>query len=137
MDGALTYLTEVFVSMDRVVFFSNDEIVLDISDIDKNKQERIAFAIRNGMKDMSVPLKTELFVLHKIVGTDGYYKEIVGENENVIIEFKCLDNFALPFVLRRFLGEDVTESDKVFYHEGLLAKFIETPQIEVNIDEKI
>jgi len=114
MDGTLTYLTEVFVSMDRVVFFSNDEIVLDISDIDKNKQERIAFAIRNGMKDMSVPLKTYLFVLHKIVGTDGYYKEIVGENENVIIEFKCLDNFALPFVLRRFLGEDVTESDKVF-----------------------
>ena len=39
-------------------------------------------------------------------------------------------------VLRKFLGEDVTENDKIFYHEGLLAKFIETPQIEVNIDEK-
>lgn len=137
MDGALTYLTEVFVSMDRVVFFSNDEIVLDISDMDKNKQERITLAIRNGMKDMAVPLKTELFVLHKIVGTDGYYKEIVGGNGNVEIEFKCLDNFALPFVLRKFLGEDVTESDKVFYHEGLLAKFIEVPRIEVDIDGKI
>lgn len=137
MDGALTYLTEVFVSMDRVVFFSNDEIVLDISDMDKNKQERITFAIRNGMKDIAVPLKTELFVLHKIVGTDEYYKEIVGENGNVEIEFKCLDNFALPFVLRKFLGEDVTESDKVFYHEGLLAKFIEVPRIEVDIDGKI
>lgn len=137
MDGALTYLTEVFVSMDRVVFFSNDEIVLDVSDMDRNKQERIEFAISNGMKDMSVPLKTELFVFHKIVGTDGYYKEIIDENRNVEIEFKCLDNFVLPFVLRKFLGEDVTESDRVFYHEGLLAKFIETPQIEVNIDEKI
>ena len=137
MDGALTYLTEVFISMDRVVFFSNDEIVVDVSDMDKNKQERIVFAIRNGMKDMPVPLKTELFVLHKIVGTDGYYKEIIDENGNVEIEFKCLDNYALPFVLRKFLGEDVTENDKIFYHEGLLAKFIETPQIEVNIDEKI
>ena len=137
MDGALTYLTEVFVSMDRVVFFSNDEIVLDVSDMDRNKQERVKFAISNGMKDMPVPLKTELFMLHKIVGTDGYYKEIIDENGNVEIEFKCLDNFALPFVLRKFLGEDVTESDRVFYHEGLLAKFIETPQIEVNIDEKI
>jgi len=137
MDGALTYLTEVFISMNRIVFFSNDEIVLDVSDMDKNKQERIVFAISNGMKDMPVPLKTELFVLHKIGGTDGYYKEIMGENENIEIEFKCLDNFALPFVLRKFLGEDVTESDRVFYHEGLLAKFIETPQIEVNIDEKI
>lgn len=137
MDGVLTYLTEVFVSMDRVVFFSNDEIVLDVSDMDRNKQERVKFAISNGMKDMPVPLKTELFMLHKIVGTDGYYKEIIHENGNVEIEFKCLDNFALPFVLRKFLGEDVTESDRVFYHEGLLAKFIETPQIEVNIDEKI
>lgn len=137
MDGALTYLTEVFVSMDRVVFFSNDEIVLDVSDMDRNKQERVKFAISNGMKDMPVPLKTELFMLHKIVGTDGYYKEIIDENGNIEIEFKCLDNFALPFVLRKFLGEDVTESDRVFYHEGLLAKFIETPQIEVNIDEKI
>lgn len=136
MDGALTYLTEVFVSMDRVVFFSNDEIVLDVSDMDRNKQERIEFAISNGMKDMPVPLKTELFVLHKIVRTDGYYKEIIDENGNTEIEFKCLDNYALPFVLRKFLGEDVTENDKIFYHEGLLAKFIETPQIEVNIDEK-
>ena len=136
MDGALTYLTEVFISMDRVVFFSNDEIVVDVSDMDKNKQERIVFAIRNGMKDMPVPLKTELFILHKIVRTDGYYKEIIDENGNTEIEFKCLDNYALPFVLRKFLGEDVTENDKIFYHEGLLAKFIETPQIEVNIDEK-
>jgi len=137
MDGALTYLTEVFVSMDRVVFFSNDEIVVDVSDMDGNKQERIVFAIRNGMKDMPVPLKTELFILHKIVGTDGYYKEIIDENGNTEIKFKCLDNYALPFVLRKFLGEEFTESDKVFYHEGLLAKFIEIPKIEVDIDEKI
>lgn len=137
MDGVLTYLTEVFVSMDRVVFFSNDEIVVDVSDMDKNKQERIAFSIGNGMKDMLVPLKTELFVLHKIIGTDGYYKEIMEDNGNTEIDFKCLDNYALPFVLRKFLGEDVTESDKVFYHEGLLAKFIEVPRIEVDIDGKI
>ena len=133
MDGALTYLTEVFVSIDRVVFFSNDEIVIDVSDMDENEQERIAFAISNGMKEMQVPLKTELFVLHKIVGTDGYYKEILNENGNTDIEFKCLDNYALPFVLRKFLGEEVTENEKVFYHEGLLAKFIEIPEIEVNI----
>ena len=87
------------------------------------------------MEIMPVPLKTELFVLHKIIGTDGYYKEIIGKNGNVKIEFKCLDNFVLPFVLRKFLGEEIIESDKVFYHEGSLAKFIEIPQIEVNINE--
>ena len=137
LDGVLTYLTEVFVSLDRVVFFSNDEIMLDISDMDRNRQERIAFAISNGIKDIPVPLKTELFLLHKIVGIDGYYKEIMDENGDTEIEFKCLNNIALPFVLRKFLGEEVTESDKVFYHEGLLAKFIEIPQIEVDINGKI
>lgn len=131
MDGVLTYLTEVYVSMDRVVFFSNDEIVIDISDMDKSEQALIKYQIENGMKDMSVPLKTELFVLHKIVGTEGFYKEILNNDGNTEIEFKCLDNYALPFVLRKFLGEDVTESDKVFYHEGLLAKYIEIPEIEV------
>ena len=131
MDGVLTYLTEVYVSIDRVVFFSNDEIVIDISDMDKSEQALIKYQIENGMRDMPVPLKTELFVLHKIVGTDGFYKEILNNEGNTEIEFKCLDNYALPFVLRKFLGEDVTESDKVFYHEGLLAKYIETPEIEV------
>jgi len=36
----------------------------------------------------------------------------------------------MPFVLRHFSGEEVTESDKIFYHEGLLSKFIDTPQID-------
>ncbi|WP_288682306.1 hypothetical protein [uncultured Eubacterium sp.] len=43
----------------------------------------------------------------------------------------------MPFVLRYFLGEEITENNKVFYHEGLLAKFIEIPEIEVNFNEYI
>lgn len=131
MDGVLTYLTEKYILMDRVVFFSNDEIIIDISDMSKSEQNSIAVQIEDGMKDTPVPLKTEVFVLHKIVGTDGYYKEVLKENGRTEIDFKCLDNYTLPFVLRKFLGEDITESDKVFYHEGLLAKFIEIPQIVI------
>lgn len=81
--------------------------------------------------------RVELFSLHKINGTDGYCKKIYKENGEYNIEFKCLDNYMMPFVLRYFLGEEITESDKVFYHEGLLAKFIDEPKIEVNLDEKI
>ncbi len=103
--------------------------------MDKNEQERIASEIDNGMNDMQVPLKTELFVLHKIVGTNEYYKEILKENGSVEIEFKSLDNYVLPFVFRKFLGEEITENDKVFLNEGLIAKFIEIPQIEVGVNE--
>ena len=132
MDIVLNHLTEGPISIERVVFFSNDEIVLDVSDLKESDQKSMALQVEDSMKDMPVPLKTEFFTLHKIAGSGGYYKEKLNENGNTEIEWKCLDNYELPFVLRTFLGEEVTESDKVFYHEGLLAKFIEIPRIEVN-----
>ena len=42
-----------------------------------------------------------------------------------------LNAYVFPFVLRKFNGEEITENDKVFYHEGLLSKFIEIPEIEI------
>lgn len=128
MDGILTWLTEIFVSNDRVVFFSNDEIVINISDMEPEQRELLKFQIEYNSKDLSVPVKVEMFTLYQIRGTDGYYKN--GEDN---IELKCLDNYMLPFVLRKFNEEEITESDKVFYHEGLLAKFIEIPEIEVSV----
>lgn len=137
MDNILKYLIDLFISIDHVVFFSNDEIIIDISDMNKSEQILIKFQIENGMKyiSMYIPLKVERFILHKIYGTDGYYKEIIEDNDEKNIEFKCLDNYNLPFVIRRLLDEEITESDKVFYNEGLLAKFIEIPKIEVSKNE--
>lgn len=134
MDEALDILIkEVGYWFDEIVFFSNDEIVIDMDnyadcirnrDITKSKLEEY----------FDFPLKVELFYLRKINGTDGYYKEIVKDIKERSIDFKCLDNYMLPFVIRSFLGEEITDSDKVFYHEGLLAQFIEVPKIEVNFD---
>ena len=126
-------IKEIGYWFDEIVFFSNDEIVIDM--------DNYADCIRNRNITKSkleeyfdFPLKVELFYLHKINGTDGYYKEIVKDINERSFEFKCLDNYMLPFVIRNFLGEEITDSDKVFYHEGLLAKFIEVPKIEVNFN---
>ena len=126
-------IKEVGYWFDEIVFFSNDEIVIDM--------DNYADCIRNRNITKSkleeyfdFPLNVELFYLHKINGTDGYYKEIVKNINERSFEFKCLDNYMLPFVIRNFLGEEITDSDKVFYHEGLLAKFIEVPKIEVNFN---
>ena len=126
-------IKEVGYWFDEIVFFSNDEIVIDM--------DNYADCIRNRNITKSkleeyfdFPLNVELFYLHKINGTDGYYKEIVNDINERSFEFKCLDNYMLPFVIRSFLGEEITDSDKVFYHEGLLAKFIEVPKIEVNFN---
>ena len=134
MDQVLSKLLNCGISADRIVFFSNDEIVIDISDMgvpDVLNRRNEIFCITN---QFSFPLKVELFKLHKIYGTDGYYKEIFNGCEKEI-EFKCLDSYMLPFVIRKFIGDEITESDKVFYHEGLLAQFIEVPNIEVNLNE--
>lgn len=134
MDILLTDLLEKHIPIERVVFFSNDEIVIDVSDMNKSRQVLLAFNIEQYFKDASPKFKVELFTLYKIHGTDGYYKEILNEDGEKDIEFKCLDNYMMPFVIRHFLGEKVTDSDKAFYHEGLLAQFIEVPKIEVNLN---
>ncbi len=131
MDGVLSGLCERGVSLERVVFFSNDEIIVEISDLTEQAQKEMEGQIRDCVGEMDILLRTERFLLHKIEGTDGYYKEIYGENKERMIEFKCLDNYMLPFVLRAFLGEEVTDSDRTFYHEGLLARFVEVPKLKI------
>lgn len=138
MDQTLSLLYDI-VGEERIVFFSNDEIVYDMTTA---SNLHMLSLVRNCVEERlstksNIPFRVELFSLHKINGTDGYCKKIYKENGEYSIEFKCLDNYMMPFVLRYFLGEEITESDKVFYHEGLLAKFIDEPKIEVNLNEKI
>lgn len=121
--------------IDKVAFFSNDEIVFEVDRAVKT--ENLLYMCKclkeDIEEDFMLPVRVELFTLHKINGTGGYYKEIFVDNGENDIEFKCLDNYMLPFVIRKFVGEEITDNDKVFYHEGLLSKFIEIPEIEVSV----
>lgn len=128
MDLILDEFILVVFDIDDVVFFSNDEIIIDITD--KNEFDQIDFRLcflNESLKDITIPFKIEQFTLHRITGTNGYYKKFDDDT----IEFKCLDNYMLPFVIRKVLGQEINECDKVFYHEGLLAKFIEVPEIVI------
>lgn len=137
MDQTLSLLYDI-IGEERIVFFSNDEIVYDTTASNLHMLSLVRNCVEERLSTKSnIPFRVELFSLHKINGTDGYCKKIYKENGEYDIEFKCLDNYMIPFVLRHFLGEEITESDKIFYHEGLLAKFIDEPKIEVNLDEKI
>lgn len=113
---------------DEIVFSSNDEIVIDVENYCNNilNKDVVKEVLKENFK---FPLKVELFVLHKINAVDGYYKEIIKDTDRRCVEFKCLNSYFLPFVLRKFNGEEITENDKVFYHEGLLSKFIDAPVI--------
>ena len=123
-------IDELGYSASDIAFFSNDEIVIDVRKYEYciRKRELIEWQIKGYF---NIPFRIELFYLRKITGTNGYYKEIVKNIIEREYEFKCLNNYTLPFVLRKFNEEEITENDKVFYHEGLLSKFIEIPEIEI------
>ena len=123
-------IDELGYSASDIAFFSNDEIVINMGKYEDciNKQKILEMVVN---VRFNIPFRIELFYLHKITGTNGYYKEIVKNIIEREYEFKCLNNYTLPFVLRKFNGEGITENDKLFYHEGLLSKFIEIPKIEI------
>lgn len=123
-------IDELGYSASDIEFFSNDEIVIDVRKYEDciRKRELIEWQIKGYF---NIPFRIELFYLRKITGTNGYYKEIVKNIIEREYEFKCLNNYTLPFVLRKFNEEEITENDKVFYHEGLLSKFIEIPEIGI------
>ena len=118
--------------VEQVVFFSNDEIIINVSDLNYIEREEKVASIKENLKHFSIPLKVEHFKLHKIEGSHGYYKEIFQDKGKAEIKFKCVDSLYMPFVIRKFLGQGVEENDKVFYHNGLLAKFIDVPEIKLN-----
>lgn len=122
------YILENCKYIDNVVFYNDDEIVLDMSN---NFLSRYEFEKFCRMFGLVFPLRFEYFTLHKIGGIDGYAKCFRSDCGAPRVEFKCIDGYSLPFIMRKYLGEVITENDKVFYHNGYLAKYIEIPNVEL------
>ena len=106
---------------DRLVFFSNDEIVFDVTGAEP--KDLISHRLENLVGNLDIPFKVQLFELQKIQGTDGFIKK----SEN-FIEPKCIDATLYPVVLRKIFGEIIQENDKVFLFNGLKAKLIDLPK---------
>jgi len=131
MDGVLTRLLE-FVPKESVVFYSNDEIVLDLayleSEEERNMLSKKVQLVLDAKEKEGVNLRQEVFLLRYIPNSDGYIRRFVNKEG---YDFKCIDAIMMPFVLRAYAGEQVMEEDMVFRYEGRLAKFIEVPALEV------
>ena len=125
MDKVLTELL-TFVPKENIAFFSNDEIIIDLSGI-KVENKHLSNVIKAKAKE-GIDLRVEVFELRKIPDTKGYVKKFLNKEG---VEFKCLNALVMPFVLRAYLGESIREEDKVFIHEGRLAKLIEVPNVEI------
>lgn len=129
-----TFLKEL-IKMDssleaRVVSVAADEVVFDVTDLSLDEQKVLREKFSSSRHFIKVPLNIKLFNLYKIGGTEGFYKQDLLDDS---ISLHGLNSLNIPFVIRKLNGEKITESDKVFIHEGRLAKFIDIPEIDDNV----
>ena len=126
-DGILTQLLNAGIDIKNVVFFSNDEIVIDTTDIDRSATFNIVYEV---CSKAVVPLRIEEFHLDYVTKNDkiiGYIKVL----DDGTYDFKCFNGQDLLLVLRTLNGEDIRESDLVFENESFLARYIEVPVIKI------
>lgn len=134
MDKLLTDILHAkVIDKKYVAAFLADEIIFDVTDL-KNRTEVTAdiYKIASQMPYM----KTEVFSLHKIYGygVDGYIKNVFSmSNAGHSIKVKCVDRDMMAFIARYLLKEPVTDFDKMFYYNGLLAKFEQVPEIATDM----
>lgn len=130
MDKLLTDILHAkVISKENVAAFLADEIIFDVTNLE-NRREVIADIYKISGQ---VPyMNTEAFSLHKIYGygVDGYIKNVCSmDNAGRSIKVKYVDKDMMAFVARYLLKEPVTDSDRTFYYNGLLAKFEQVPDI--------
>lgn len=123
-DTILTKLIAAGINIEDVVFFSNDEIIIDI-----NSDPLVILAhIEEVLPDVEVPIRIEQFKLSAVKKNNkiiGYIKELMDGT----YDFKCFNNQDLLLVMRQLQNEDIRPSDLVFENEGFLAKYVDTPVI--------
>lgn len=130
MDCFLTKLIQSGLPLNSIIFFSNDEIIIDISKY--HLSDKVMVNINALLSISPVPFKKEKFYLKGIKRTDT--NEIIGYIRCIddgTVDFKCLNNITYPFVLRKINNECIIESDVIFEYEGILSKFIKPFNIEI------
>lgn len=105
-----------------IVHFSEDEIVISAKE-DKELVSKI-LEIANSM---GFKIRVEQYKLIKIEGMDGYFKVFQDGN----YKLKCANSLMVPFIIRKITNTELTESDRVFIHEGFQCKFVDTPSINI------
>ena len=116
-------------SDEDIIFFANDEIVIDIKSLNnfKNKEEDI----NNIIKEMAVPFDIEVFTLCGIVDKNnkilGYYKD----HYNKDIEFKAIDPVILPIAQKLISNEEIEEEDLIFDTTFGPVKLLNVPELKI------
>lgn len=130
MDMVLSYVLQ-YINKELIVFFSNDEFIVDITDLTSERKNIIEDVLSAIINDANVPLRLERYKLQGVIDpSDMRIYGYIRRMNNGEVDFKCINNLIMPFVLRELNGEDPQLSDLVFEHEGMLAQFMTTPRVD-------
>ena len=137
MDQVLTSIlnkinnNSIPLSVDNIVFFSNDEIIVDITNLTATETDNVYDALDDIVSENPLPFRIEKFVLQGIRKNNETIIGYIRKLDNGEIDFKCVNSFTLPFIIRALNNEPVTDNDKMFEYEGSMAMLLDTPQIKI------
>ncbi len=120
------------VDVDKVVYFSRDEIVIDVTDFTVVEREDIKENIDTILYHFSLEnifVRSECFDLHYIPSVKAYVKRYNMGKKG--IKFYCLSSLYAPFVHNKYGGKENCEMDYIFKYEGILSKLLQAPDVEV------
>lgn len=125
--GVMTKLIKVLhndvgIKMEDFVSASADEVVFSVSPIDVDKfVDMIERKIKANetTKDIASWVNVTAFTLKSI----GDKKFFVKESFDGTVEFKGIQSYFFMQVFKKYIGEEIIDIDKTFYHDGYLATF--------------
>lgn len=105
-----------------VTQMSEDEIILNIKE-----HAELETAIQNVALKHGFQVRAEKYRLYKCEGANAYFKVF----SDGTVKQKCGSSIDVPFVMRAYLGQDVTDNDKVFMYEGRKSLLLDYPEIKI------
>ena len=105
-----------------VFSLGEDEIILCVKNCGYSLRE-----LKKNISDTPIGniVRVTMFNLEKIKGTKGWLKKIYNfENDDEIVEFKCLEAEIFHQIVKQYYKEPITSDDLVFRHNKKLARFL-------------
>lgn len=113
-------LASYLVKRNDIVSFTNDEIIIDVTEY--TQKNYLRKALIDLISLVCIPLKVTLFKLES-TRFGGFVRLDVDSND--IIDLKCVSRDVAHFVIKDLYGVSITEDDKVFIHNEVLCKYLE------------
>ena len=118
------------ISINNVMMFSNDEIIIVCNNLPLNEQLEIRNKILSSIGEDKY--RVEFFKLVDLNGF-GYVKLYTNKK----MDFKCVEPEFLPMILRKLKGEVISEFDKRFWFKGEICTFLNIPEAIENLSVEI